>query len=44
MDPIGDFEKILKRKQTHGKRRHHATCKGNMDIKIEEVSEFIKKK
>ena len=45
MDPIGDFEKILKGSRPMEKEGIMKLASGNMDIRIEEVvKEFIKRK
>ena len=45
MDPIGDFEKILKGSRPMEKEGVMQLASGNMDIRIEEVvKEFIKRK
>ena len=45
MDPIGDFEKILKGSRPMEKEGIMQMASGNMDIRIEEVvKEFIKRK
>ena len=45
MDPIGDFEKILKGSRPMEKEGIMKLASGNMDIKIEEVvKEFVKRK